>query len=273
MVKKKAILVCFLMTRLIGAVVAQEDSIVENSARKVPMVNLILIHGAWHGGWAWSKVVPLLEKEGYNVIAPDLPGLGSDHISPEIVTMQMYADFVVDLIRQQEGKVILVGHSLAGGIISQVAEKIPEKIEKLIYLCAFYMKNGESAFDIIAKNSNGNSIEFNYYNDNKVFEVKEEYLQPFFYNDCSFEDIKIAKKLLRAQAIEPFGAKMNISDAKYGQVERVYIECIKDMGIPLEIQSMMVAAQPCRVYTLETGHSPFFSNPQALVDVLNKEVK
>lgn len=240
---------------------------------KVPIVNFILIHGAWHGSWAWSKIIPLMEKEGYKVIAPDLPGLGSDNTAPEIVTMQMYVEFIINLIRRQEGKVILVGHSLAGGLISQVAEKIPEKIEKLIYLCAFYMKNGESALDIIARNPNGSRIEFNYYNDNKVFEVKEEYLQPFFYNDCSLEDIAIAKKLLKAQSTEPFGAKINISDANYGQVEKVYIECTQDMGIPVEVQRMMVAAQPCRVYTLETGHSPFFSNPQALVDVFNKEVK
>ncbi|PWU07464.1 MAG: alpha/beta hydrolase [Verrucomicrobia bacterium] len=237
------------------------------------MINLILIHGAWHGAWSWNKVLPLLKKQKFNVIVPDLPGLGNDSTSPEIVTMQMYVDFIIDLVRQQEGQIILVGHSLAGAIISQVAEKIPEKIEKLIYLCAFYMKNGESVFDITANYPKGNGLKFNFYNDNKVFDVQEECLQPFFYNDCSFEDIEIAKKLIKPQAVEPFASKIHITDAHYGQVEKIYIECTKDMGIPLVVQQSMVAAQPCPVYTLETGHSPFFSNPEALVDIINQETK
>lgn len=233
----------------------------------------ILIHGAWHGAWSWKKVITLLKKEGYSVVAPDLPGLGSDETAPESVTMEMYVQFIRKLVEQQPGKVILVGHSLAGTIISQVAELIPEKIEKLIYLCAFFLKNGESASDIIAKYPNDNPLQFNFYNDGKVFAVKEEYLKPFFYNECSGEDVEIAKSLLKPQATEPFAAKIKVSDRKYGQVEKVYIEGSKDKGIPLEVQRMMNSVQPCRIYTLETDHSPFFSNPQALVDLLIKEAK
>lgn len=272
---KKLFLIPLVIIQLISALPlnAKDHCMQTNNQTQPAKSTFILIHGAWHGAWCWDKVIPLLKKEGYNVIAPNLPGLGTGTIAPELVTMKMYEDFIIDLIKQQEGKVILVGHSLAGGLISQVAEKIPEKIEKLIYLCAYYMQNEESSLDIIAKYPNPKQLEFNYYNDYKVFEVKEEYLQPFFYNDCSANDIEIAKKLLKPQSMEPFSAKIKITEGNYGQVEKIYIECTQDRAVPLEIQRMMIAQQPCRVYTLQTGHSPFFSNPQALVDFLSQETK
>ncbi len=109
------------------------------------METFLLIHGAFSGGWTWGKVVPFLEKEGYNVIAPDMPGHGEKRgMAPEQVTMQSYIDTISDILDKQPEQVILVGHSMGGMVISQVAEHRPAKIKRLIYVCAFLLKNGES---------------------------------------------------------------------------------------------------------------------------------
>lgn len=97
----------------------------------------VLVHGAWHGAWCWEKVIPLIEAKGHGVHTLDLPGLGSDETPLEDVSLNAYVDAVVKLISDIEEKVVLLGHSMGGIVITQVAEKIPEQISTLIYLTAF----------------------------------------------------------------------------------------------------------------------------------------
>ena len=108
------------------------------------MKTYVLVHGAWAGKFAWDKVKPLLEKDGSKVVTLDLPAHGDDNTPIAGITMQNYVDAVVNLIDKQEGKVILVGHSMGGMVISQVAENIPGKIDKLVYLSAYLPANGQS---------------------------------------------------------------------------------------------------------------------------------
>ena len=111
------------------------------------METFVLIHGAHHGSWCWKMVTPLLEKAGYNVIAPDLPGHGENKKKAiEEITLNDYLDCIFEVLDRQPEPVILVGHSMGGLVISQVAEYRPNKIKKLVYLCAVLLKNGESLF-------------------------------------------------------------------------------------------------------------------------------
>ncbi|MBN8827229.1 MAG: alpha/beta fold hydrolase [Sphingobacteriia bacterium] len=235
---------------------------------------IILIHGAWHGAWCWKYIKPLLEEKGHIVITPDLPGLGEDKTSSSSVTMQMYINFISEIVNSQHEKVILVGHSLAGVIISGVAEAIPDKIKKLIYLCAFYVQNNESIQDVVNnKYICKNILEFDFYENGKLLSVKDHLLIPSFYNKCNIEDIDFSKQSLRPQSSEPFAARIKLSKEKYGSIPKIYIECIFDGGLPIEVQRKMVKEQPCKVYSLETDHSPFFSTPKKLVQILDKEAK
>lgn len=107
----------------------------------------ILVHGAWYGGWCWYKVAPLLEAKGYQVMAIDLPGYGNDSTPAAIVTLDDYVSKVAETAHSVKGKVVLVGHSMGGAVISQASELLgPEKVEKLVYLDAFLLKDGESIF-------------------------------------------------------------------------------------------------------------------------------
>ena len=101
------------------------------------MSTFVLIHGAWHGAWCWKKIIPLLEKEGHNVEAPELPGHGNHKVPIAEISLQLYVDYVCQVIDSQSEPVILVGHSLGGCTISQAAENRPEKIKALVYLSAF----------------------------------------------------------------------------------------------------------------------------------------
>ncbi|MBA3922407.1 MAG: alpha/beta fold hydrolase, partial [Nostocaceae cyanobacterium] len=111
------------------------------------MSTCILIHGAWHSSWCWNKVATLLEQAGHKVIAPDLPSHGKDKTPIREVTLQSYTDRICEILTELIEPVILVGHSMGGLVITQVAEQCPDKIEKLVYLCAFLPGNGESLLD------------------------------------------------------------------------------------------------------------------------------
>ncbi len=99
--------------------------------------------------------------------------------------------------------------------------------------------------------------------------VRDDMIKPLFYGDCSDEDVAAAKAKLVPQASAVITAKVHLSDANYGRVPRVYIECLQDGAITIETQRQMIAAVGCeKVLTLDTSHSPFFSAPDALAEHL-----
>ena len=113
------------------------------------MSTFVLVHGACHGGWCWYKIVPLLERQGHTVVASDLPSHGRDKIPPSEVSLKTYVDSVCKTIDSQREPVVLVGHSMGGGIITQVAEYRADKIQTLVYVTAVLLKNGEAMFQLI----------------------------------------------------------------------------------------------------------------------------
>ena len=108
------------------------------------MASFVLIHGAWHGGWCFDPVRDRLEAAGHRVIAPDLPGMGGTDEELAAVTLAGWADFVANLCRAEAEPVILAGHSRGGIVISEVAERVPEKVAALVYICAVMLPAGLS---------------------------------------------------------------------------------------------------------------------------------
>src|SRR5882757_7600779 len=108
------------------------------------MATFIFISGAWHAGWCWERVVPLIEAAGHTAIAPDLLGMGADETPLPEVTLAMWGEQIAALIEEQAEPVFLVGHSRGGVVISDVAERVPDRIISLVYLTAIIAADGES---------------------------------------------------------------------------------------------------------------------------------
>lgn len=221
------------------------------------METFVLIHGAWHGAWCWQKVKPLLEKAGHKVIAPDLPGHGENRKkATEEITLQDYLDCVFEVLDRQSEPVILVGHSMGGMVISQVAEYRPDKIKRLVYLCAFLLKDGESM------HAEGSPPP-------EPFSMTDAALKEFFYGDCSDADFRWVKARLVPQPKAPVTTPIHITDENYGRVPRVYITCLRDRAIIPSQQKQMYTDMPCeRVITMDTSHSLSLSAPEELAENL-----
>ena len=117
-------------------------------AAKQPV--LVSVHGAWAGGWQFKKVATLLEARGYRVYRPSLSGLGEhfNTTSPDIGLATHIDDIVNMILFEDLHDIILLGHSYGGMVITGVADRIPERISRLVYLDAFVPENGESVMTI-----------------------------------------------------------------------------------------------------------------------------
>lgn len=114
------------------------------------MATFVLVHGAWHGGWCWQKVIPLLEAAGHVVYAPTLTGLAerASELSPD-VGLDTHIQDVVGLVQEKNlHGVILVGHSYGGMVITGVVDAVPERIAHLVYLDTFVPRDGDSMVSV-----------------------------------------------------------------------------------------------------------------------------
>jgi pimeloyl-ACP methyl ester carboxylesterase len=115
------------------------------------MTNYVLVHGAWHGGWCWSRVRPLLTALGHEVFTPTLTGLGErSHLLSRAVGLDTHIRDIANLLTWEDLRdVVLVGHSYGGVVVRHVADQMPERIRSLVYLDAFVPDHGKSLVDYL----------------------------------------------------------------------------------------------------------------------------
>ena len=115
------------------------------------MATIVLVHGGTSGGWAWKPIASKLREKGHEVYTPTLTGVGErvHLLNREIDLDLQITDIVNVLVFEDLHDVILVGHSLAGMIITGVADQVPERISRLIYLDAILTENGENSMDLL----------------------------------------------------------------------------------------------------------------------------
>ena len=231
------------------------------------MATFVLVHGAWHGGWCWHKLVPLLEAEGHTVDALDLPGHGEDRTPVSGMTLEGNVDRILERIAAAGEPVVLLGHSMGGMSVTQAAEHVPDRIAKLVYLCAFLPGDGQSLPDLAAGDRVQENLIVNGAEGTML--VAEHALKDAFYGECSDEDIAFARSRLVPESLAAMGAPMHLTEERAGSVPRAYIECLRDGAIVIDTQHSMQAARPCEpVRQIDTDHSPFLSRPRELADHL-----
>ncbi len=236
------------------------------------MKTFILIHGSWHSAWNWHKVVPVLEKAGHKAIAIDLPGMGRDKTPVTEVKMKTTVEKICELIDSIEGKVILVGHSKNGIMISQAAEYRPQKIEKLIYLAAYLIPHGKTQREYSLQDTEGWLKSYvTQHPETGSHTLQKEIYKEGLYHDCDDDITEMARYILSHEPVESGIVPLQLTEENFGSVPRYYIECTGDRAVTPLIQRKMYTETPCKkVYSMATSHSPFFSRPQELSDIFNE---
>jgi pimeloyl-ACP methyl ester carboxylesterase len=110
----------------------------------------VLIHGGSVGAWSWAAVVGALERMGDRALAVDLPGRGENRPDPATITLATHVDAVTDFIEARDLRgIVLVGHSMGGLVVTGVAQKIPDRIKRLVFISAFVMRDGENPMELL----------------------------------------------------------------------------------------------------------------------------
>ncbi len=230
----------------------------------------VLVHGAWADESAWSFVRNKLALNA-NVAVVNLPAHGIDLTAANAVSLGDYVKSVKDAINQQSGKVILVGHSMAGIVISQVAEDMPSKIDKLIYVSAYLPKNNEDLLSLSRQDTQskvGGALEFN--TDYTAATIKKEMIAPAVCADCSDFMKEVLIKYHQAEPAKPLGEKVVLTNTKFGSVPKYYIHTSQDMAVGYELQKLMVKNNGTikQTFVMSTSHLPFVVQPQEFVKIL-----
>src|SRR5258706_2859562 len=189
------------------------------------MSPFVLVHGAWHGGWCWHKIVARLERLGHWVSAPDMKGHGLDRTAPQDTTLAKLVGSIAAVVAAQKENVILVGHSFGGTIITELGERMPEKIARLVYLTAFVVPGGKTTLELSGEDKESllaGRIDFA--PDDKTVTVAHRHLRECFYASCSDDDIALARALLVPEGVAAFGTASSATPRRLCSGPSAYLE-------------------------------------------------
>ena len=228
------------------------------------MTTFALVHGGYHGSWCWEHLTPILVQAGHDVVVMDLP------LEDGAATFDTYADVVCAALTGFGDDVVLVGHSYGGNTVPLVAARRP--VRHLVYLCAMVPDIGRSVFDQLSDGPEMLNPAYEQALSVPDEQLRQEWIdrdlaRALFYSDCSESIAQAAFGRLRLQSAYP--ALQPCSLCEHPSVSTTYIVCSDDQMLRPE-WSRQAAGERLTADLIELpgGHSPFYSRPAVLADVL-----
>jgi pimeloyl-ACP methyl ester carboxylesterase len=246
------------MTSAIGTAVAQPRA----------MKTYVLVHGAWHGGWCWTRVADRLRAAGHRVFTPTMTGLGERaHLLSKEITLDTFTTDVSNVIEFEELRdIILVGHSFGGMPISGAAERLPDRIRHLVYLDSLILPGGKAPFDMLPPDIVAAR--------RKAAEESSGGLSipnppPSAFGVSTAEDVEWVKRRLTPHPLTTFASPLNIKGPTGNNLARTYIACTNPIYGPLEASRNAVKGQPGWSWVeIATGHDAMVTAPEELTRLL-----
>jgi len=232
-------------------------------------VIFLLVHGSFHGGWCWSRVIPLLRAAGHEVFAPTLTGMGErSHLLRPEVGLATYIDDIRQVIEFEDlnGHVVLVGHSYSGMVIDGVAEAIPQRITRLIYLDAVVLEGGQSFFDACRPEimEAGRALTRTYGEGWKMPPLPPEMFGISDEADRGWVGAKLTPQTWRS-----FEDRSSVQSAAGRRIPRAYIACTSPRYNPWSIDPAIRARERGFAYReLATGHDAMITAPSEVATTL-----
>lgn len=228
----------------------------------------VLVAGAWMGASGWDDVATALRADGATVIVPELPAHGADPAPASSATLAGYVDRVSAAIDGAGGPVILAGHSMAGVVISQVAERRPADIARLVYVAAYLPTDGQGLFDLAMADPDSEIGPHLIFNPDGTAGVDPAAFPDLFCADC---DADARAALVAGYRDEPGGplAEKVALTAAFAGVAKTYVRTANDRVVSPALQAQMLAATPVGdVEELSTSHVPMLAAPAELEALL-----
>ena len=222
----------------------------------------MLVHGAWHGGWCWRRVTPLLRAAGHEVYSPTLTGLGerAHLLSPEIGLDTHVEDIRAVLEYEDLGDAILVGHSYGGVVITGVAA-VSTRLAHLVYLDAFTPAHGQALLDLLPAERRATFEE----QARDGWLVPAQPLERFGVTDEA--DLEWARPRIGDQPLKTFTQPVSDPEGAAQRLPRTYIWAAQFPGFA-EFAARTRSDPTWRYREVATGHDAMITAPRPLADLL-----
>lgn len=217
---------------------------------------IVLVHGAWHGGWCWRKLLSVLRAAGREAFAPTLTGLGErSHLLNAEIDLATHINDVAAVLEYEDLKgIVLVGHSYGGMVISGVAEKDGPRVSHLVYLDAFLPEDGKALKDYApVPRTRADGWRIPPMGGARSFGVTDK------------DDITWVQSHLGDQPIRTFTQPVTLSPQ--ARIPKTYIQCTE--APPFKEAATRAKEKGYRYHALlSAGHDAMITQPKELAEIL-----
>ncbi len=231
----------------------------------LPMTTIALVHGAFHGGWCWDRLVPELHSRGFDTVGPDMP------CDDPAAGVEDYAAVIEHAIKDHDD-VVLVGHSLGSLIIPVVASHRP--VRRMVFLCSVPTGPGAAIDGQLADMVSPafiNAARFHDADGREMLDNRDA--RQVFFDDCAVADANWAVSMLRPQSPRPLIEPSPLTvwpDVPQGVILTTEDRVLNQQWAVAAARARLAGTDPV---LLPGSHSPFISRPAALADVLDNEAR
>jgi pimeloyl-ACP methyl ester carboxylesterase len=269
------------------------------------MRKVVLLHGFWHGSWAWSLVTEQLAGRGITSVAVDMDGHGVKSRFPKSrwaepfdpaafaaepsqvsgITATTAAETLVKQIEAIGGgePCVVAAHSGGGVVATRAAELAPSLFAHLVYVTAFAPVRGQPARAYALRPECEGSLTAGLYVGDPMAtgalridtDHNQAAIRQTFLGDV--DDVAAAAAVSMFGTDVPLGIAaepFTVTGARYGAIPHTYVTCSNDNALPIALQRLFikeidaVSSTPTKVVGFNSAHSPFLTQPTALADVI-----
>ena len=231
------------------------------------MATIVLAHGAWSAAWAWKKMRPLLAAAGHDFFSPTYTGLGERaHLArPEIDLTTHINDVAAVFEFEDLQDVTLLGHSYGGMVATGVADRLKDRIRRVVYIDAFAPKDDQSLFDLVGPKAEGN-MRAGAEKDGDGWRLTINPMPP----DTSPEDAAWAKPRRRPQPIRTFEQKLRLESPELPSRAYIYAKRNGPGDVFRQFGERAKTEAGWKYYEMDASHNPHITCPQELMALLTK---
>ncbi|WP_170164459.1 alpha/beta fold hydrolase [Sinomicrobium pectinilyticum] len=245
----------------------------DHTSTDTEYATIVMVHGAWQNASVWDQVKNQLQSQGHTVVAVELLGHGEDETPVADITFEAYVKQVKTAIAAQGTPVILLGHSLGGAVITQTAAEVSEQIEKLVYIAGFIPENGKSVLDNSALDTTSllpSALEFSADGSTAAIADPETNIPEIFCQYGAQAQVDLLIKNLKPEPLAPLATPLAYSGEDYNTISnKYYVFTKEDHAITYSFQKKMASdAGITKTYEVTSGHSPFVSRPDEVLQIL-----
>lgn len=216
----------------------------------------VLVHGAWAGAWALTRIADRLTTKGHTVYAPTLSGLGErSHLAACNIDLTTHVnDIVNEILWKNLEQIVLVGFSYGGLVITGVAEKLAERIASIVYVDAFLPSDGQSFADITGWNPDGEMV------------APPDMPEDAF---ASRDDRAWITSKVTPQPVATIKERLRVTGAYQRVAKKIYVQAIGWHG-PFDSLGRALRSDPeWKVIEIDCGHDVANLRPDELAEILD----